>query len=123
MSAGCNPITVSDERLEELRAAYAHLAANPRLHRDDVRSAKDAEHAALFEELQRHRERICRECEGSTFIRNPSARYYRDSDGCEGTNDPEEIDCPRCNGIGYEPPERPTKEPSLHPIYDDEEPF
>jgi hypothetical protein len=49
-----NPITV---RLEELRAAYAHLAANPRLHRDDVRSAKDAEHAALFEELQRHRER------------------------------------------------------------------
>lgn len=118
------PETVSAERLEELREAYAHLAATPRIWPDGTRQRKDAEHAALFEELQKHPERVCRECEGRTFVQNRAARWYRDADGCEGTNDPEEVECPTCNGVGYEPPPRRKDEPRMPTIYDvTEEPF
>lgn len=122
-------LKVDDDRLEALREAYHHLATDashtaitPTLAGE--RRKSDAEHASLFAELQRHRENVCRECEGRTYVPNPEARYEMDRDtGNYETNDPEEIECPRCNGVGYEPPERKIHTPYVAPIRDDGEPF
>lgn len=123
-------LKVDDNRLEVLREAYEHLALDPSHSAlasafSTNRRKSDAEHAVLLAELQRHRDRLCRECEGRTYIPNPSARYERDHDGCEYTIDEEEIECPRCDGVGYEPPERP-KPVRLPNVWDNmggEEPF
>lgn len=120
---------VSDERLEELRAAYEYLAARPiRQGSDRHRKDAEAEHAALFEELQKHRDRLCRECEGRTVVSNPDANWTEDY--CDGrrtgqysTNDPEEVECPRCNGVGYEPPYRAPVERLPQVERADGEPF
>lgn len=118
---------IGDDRLEELRAAYEYLAKHPTWTGND-RQRKDAEHASLLAELQDHRDRICRECEGRGIIPNPDARWNEDY--CDGrrtgqysTNDPEEIDCPRCNGVGYEPPFRAPVERLPQVERDDGEPF
>lgn len=118
---------VSDARLEELRAAYDHLAKNPIWQGTD-RQRKDAEHATLLEELQQHRELVCRECEGRGVVPNREANWNEDY--CDGrrtgqysTNDPEEVDCPRCNGVGYEPPCRKPVERLPQVERNDGEPF
>ena len=72
---------VDDNRLEELREAYEHLALHPgdsfKTSRSD-RVQSDAEHASLLAELQRHREHVCRECEGrTTYVPNPSGELDR----------------------------------------------
>lgn len=121
---------VSDDRVEALREAYTHLATDPS-HTAIAptlageRRQSDAEHASIMRELQRHRECLCRECEGRTYVQNPDARYERDNDtGNYETNDPEEIECPRCNGVGYEKPERPIQPTSFVAFeLDDETPF
>lgn len=86
---------VDDNRLEELREAYEHLA----LH-------------------------VCRECEGRTYVANPDARWERDGDGVDYCMDDEDMECPRCNGVGYEAPQRPKPEPHQPTVFDQtEEPF
>lgn len=48
---------------------------------------------------------VCRQCDGRGIIDNPEAIYTQDRDtGYMETNDPEEIDCPHCDGTGLEPP-------------------
>lgn len=56
--------------------------------------------------LERIADRVCRNCEGNGWVRNPEARYseeYADGrrTGQYSTNDPEEIDCPTCSGVGF----------------------
>lgn len=85
------------------------------------------EMSAMLEHLS---DRMCRDCEGNGFVRNPEARYseeYADGrrTGQYSTNDPEEIDCPTCSGVGFL---RKTQEDlsrafsATHPT-PDEEPF
>jgi DnaJ-class molecular chaperone len=120
---------VSDDRLEELRSAYEQTASAPAAHLRIDRKTSDLQHQSIMEELQAHRDRICRECEGRTYIPNRAANYTADT--CDGrytgqysTNDPEEVECPRCNGVGYEAPYKRPVEPRIPTIYDqNEEPF
>lgn len=122
-------LKVDDDRLEALRSSYHDLAVSeargavaPAF--SAARRLSDAQHAVLFDELQRHRDRLCRECEGRTYVPNPEARYEMDRDtGNYETNDPEEIECPRCNGVGYEPPERQRPTPHVAPEREDGMPF
>jgi hypothetical protein len=126
-------LRVDDNRLETLRAAYERLALDPThsalaMSITAARRLSDAQHAVLLKELQHHRERLCRECEGRTYVPNPEARYTEDY--CDGrptgqysTNDPEEIECPCCDGIGYEKPERPKPALLAQVERDDGEPF
>src|SRR4051812_426932 len=56
--------------------------------------------------LEKLSNRMCPDCEGNGFVRNPHARYseeYADgrATGVHSTNDPEEICCPRCDGVGF----------------------
>lgn len=52
---------------------------------------------------------VCNACRGRGIVDNPEARYERDNDtGNYETNDPEEIDCPLCDGTGLHAPEPPT---------------
>lgn len=119
---------VSDERLEELRGAYEYLATQPNAASRADRALSDAQHADLLAELQEHRERVCRECEGRTFVPNRAANWTEDY--CDGrrtgqysTNDPEEVECPRCNGVGYEAPYRKPVERLPQVERHDGEPF
>lgn len=48
------------------------------------------------------RDRGCPTCEGKGWVENPDARWSMDNQtGVYGTNDPEEIDCPQCMGVGF----------------------
>lgn len=52
---------------------------------------------------------VCQCCDGMGYVKNPEARYYRDNDtGFDSTNDPEEIDCPDCDGTGFPLPQPPA---------------
>ncbi len=115
---------VDDNRLEELREAYEHLALHPSdSSRVNDRAQSDAEHASILTELQEHREHLCRECEGRTYVPNPEAEWSRDSDGVDYCNGPEEIECPHCDGVGYEKP-TPPKVVAFSPApLDEETPF
>ena len=120
---------VSDDRVEVLREAYTHLATDAHHTaiaptRAGERRQSDAEHASIMRELQRHRDCLCRECEGRTYVPNPDARYSRDNDtGNYETNDPEEVECPRCDGVGYEKPARPAIPAFVAAPLDDDLPF
>lgn len=69
---------------------------------------------------------MCRDCEGNGFVRNPHARYSEEyahgrRTGQYSTNDPEEISCPRCGGVGFVAPKGIEKLPELYEV--SEEPF
>lgn len=70
---------------------------------------------------------VCPTCDGLGFHANPAARYYYDHDtGMDSTNDPEEIDCETCGGLGFcqpQPPEptRPNPEAIEFPKINDED--
>ena len=75
---------------------------------------------------------VCRECRGRGVIDNPEARYEMDyvegrATGIYSTNDAEEIECPRCDGIGLEPPPEPEPKTSVPGTFnverDDDLPF
>lgn len=60
------------------------------------------------ERLEQIAGEVCHQCRGQGCVDNPEARYDMDNDtGMWGTNDPEEIECPRCDGKGLEPPPPP----------------
>lgn len=125
---------VSDERLVEMLDSYEWLSSNPAHSMRmpmlaDALSETDAQHAAIIRELQHCRSRYCPECEGVGWIRNPDARYemeYVDghlATGVYSTIDPEEIDCPRCNGVGFVKPRRFEPAPLAQLERDDGMPF
>jgi len=78
--------------------------------------------------LERLSARVCRDCEGCGFVPNPHAAYSEDyaagrATGVYSTNDPEEIDCPTCGGVGFAAPKRITPK-RLPEVYDaSKEPF
>jgi len=78
--------------------------------------------------LDRLSDLVCDLCQGDGFVSNPDARYY-ETLGAPGyhtgqfeTQDPEEIDCPVCGGVGFKP--RPVYQPPIPPaLLDEELPF
>lgn len=76
--------------------------------------------------LERLSDLMCRNCEGNGFVRNPHARYseeYADGrrTGQYSTNDPEEMTCPLCEGVGFAMPQAKDLPPRLADL--SEEPF
>lgn len=119
-------MTVSDERLAQLLDSYTWLAQHPTFSGKNERAEKDAEHVSLIKELQHCRSRYCPDCQGLGFIPNPDARYEMEyvehlPTGVYSTIDPEEVDCPRCEGVGFVVPLLPPVR--LQPKTTDEEPF
>lgn len=57
--------------------------------------------------LERLGDRVCDLCQGNGFVENPDARWSEVSGapgyhtGLYETQDPEEIDCPDCLGVGF----------------------
>lgn len=98
---------VSDDRLEELRACYQHLADDKYGSNPD-RKRKDTEHASLMTELQNCRRMYCPACRGDGFVPNPELRWDIAEDGAEYNTGDEEIDCPECHGLGFKKPRKPT---------------
>ncbi len=74
--------------------------------------------------LEKISSRICQTCEGDGFVDNPDVRYSEDyaagrRTGQYSTNDPEEIDCPHCGGVGFLP--LPRAQPERYPQVDRED--
>jgi hypothetical protein len=81
------------------------------------------------DELSEFFDRLCQDCEGRGVVDNPDARWHETAGapgyhtGVYETNDPEEVECPVCNGVGFMPPPRPhVQHEPLH-FVNDEEPF
>lgn len=74
---------------------------------DAVLPSTDAELLAIA------KRRRCGTCNGDGWVPNPDARYEMDyvehmPTGYSSTNDPEEIECPDCHGVGFLKPRPPA---------------
>ena len=79
--------------------------------------------------LERLSDLVCDLCQGQGFVSNPDARYY-ETPGAPGyhtgqfeTQDPEEIDCPDCGGVGFKRRSYRDVEAAFPQIKDGELPF